>query len=531
MRAKRRRPAPAALPPTKLRRRLHEGAGPGSASRRRTANEPLTDRLHAGSLLVSIALSAALSELLDDLSKARPVVDLLSIATFPEPIPVMGPGKGFVYHLFDEFPEELRFTIVGEILRPDRLQAPASDVSVGLTFETEDNPGLQDRIELSAPVGADWRFAFEVAATFTVSGARRLGGTLKVSGGLQAAADEPVVLEIPTLDWLFSTVGTSADEISPRELIARMRRVALPSILFDLVTGLVAAVSWRPSRPKLFAAEPVKQKRFAAGMRQLRVDGRNINLSHVLTGIEGGRRLDPRPRLGPINVPQPLLEWIRPETLLTWAGDVAKPLQQIAMSRYFAQYYRPGKLKIDANEQACLAMATDAQRIACLYPLSASTVDLLGDIDGVNLAAVYDPAQPLSELLNGYYSTDSRRRFALFLERTRPWGSNIGGILASEAGVGPDGQPRRRLTADSRAWMASEISAITRASIFTRLLEALRGNDLTLAATADFGAVFGRIFDADVMALTAPDGLQVQQLTSLFAEFVEQGLNEESPLT
>jgi hypothetical protein len=31
--------------------------------------------------------------------------------------------------------------------------------------------------------------------------------------------------------------------------------------------------------------------------------------------------------------------------------------------------------------------------------------------------------------------------------------------------------------------------------------------------------------------LTAPDGLQVQQLTSLFAEFVEQGLNDESPLT
>jgi hypothetical protein len=490
---------------------------------------------------MSIGLSVALSRLLDDFSRARPVIDVLTISNFPDEIPGTGPDRGFVYKLFEEFPNDLQFTIQGQVLRPDRLQAPAEEVFAELTFETADSPGLRDRIDLRAQVAADWRFSFEVAATFIASGARRLSGALSITGGLQAA-DEPVILEIPTLDWALEIIATSAADLSSRDLIALMRRTALPAVGFDLVTGLISVNdlvlpgALRAARPRLFAREPVKQKRFSAGMRQLRVHGSNVNLSHVLTGIEGGRRLKPGLRLGFLNAPDAITEKLRPETLFTWAGDIAKPLQQIAISRWFSQYYVPGKLIFDAAERACLALQNDAQRIACLYSLSAPRVDLLGDIDGVNLAFVYDPTQPNDEflrLLRRYYENDSEQRFSLFLERTRPWGSEIGGILASERGVGPEGQPWRRLTADSRTWIAEEISATTQASIFARLVEALAELALVVGdPNVDLPIIFGRILiDPEVAGFTAPDGLPVQQVVGLFVQFVEQGLNEEAPLS
>jgi hypothetical protein len=231
----------------------------------------------------------------------------------------------------------------------------------------------------------------------------------------------------------------------------------------------------------LLAMDSVMGKRLRAG-HHLRHGADTITISHALIGIEGGRLQDPRPAI-PVN---------RPDTLVTWAGDLGGAL----VRHLVATYYRadPAALTFD-------------QYIAA----TASRADLIGDIDGINLSFNYDPALSLGDNLRAYYTGPGRRRYTTFLDVTE---TDAGArALARDPGGGPP-----RLTAASKQFIAQQI-------LDAAILPMVRRT----ALSPDTPREKRLLLPPEVEAALKVNSPEVQQLTGIFVTLLEQGLASEPP--
>jgi len=139
------------------------------------------------------------------------------------------------------------------------------------------------------------------------------------------------------------------------------------------------------------AKEGSQEFRRLQAYEKLCFKGTRIDIGHVLVGIEAAARNKPEPRT---SIP-------RPDIFLTWGGDLGSALEGYIIDRFFF----PTTL-----------MGTLWNYLTDHY---AKNEDLVGDIDGVTLGAIYDSSLSTAANLRAYYSNQGQRRFQHFLANTK----------------------------------------------------------------------------------------------------------------
>jgi hypothetical protein len=194
------------------------------------------------------------------------------------------------------------------------------------------------------------------------------------------------------------------------EFLASVRKMYQPSPDSSLA-GLFPLVLDKTRQVK-----PLFEKNSTGGMayrryeQGMKIRGEDVDIGHVLVGIEAHRRQGP----GASGMP---VAWApsRIETLMTWGGDLGGVLAYVA-------------------RQKPMLKATSAD-IPRLLAAKASFADLRGDLDGINIGAVYDPGLSLARNLRSYYEAPSFRRFHGFIANA----------------LDDDGKPMFRLTSGKPA--------------------------------------------------------------------------------
>ena len=92
---------------------------------------------------------------------------------------------------------------------------------------------------------------------------------------------------------------------------------------------------------------------------------------------------------------------------MTWAGDLGSALESYAEAKVTQS---PGPSPMVAGEAVDLKTYLNQK---------ASIADLLGDIDGINIGAVYDDTKSLAENIRSYYSTKPFRQFSTYIARLK----------------------------------------------------------------------------------------------------------------
>src|SRR5262249_1904440 len=147
--------------------------------------------------------------------------------------------------------------------------------------------------------------------------------------------------------------------------------------------------------PPLFRPESGEHRELES-FRVLYAGESFVDIGHVLTGIEGSPSQDPTEGRHDATVPRD------PELIVTWSGDLGSALQ-----RYIPRFIAA----IDSHGPP-INIRDD---LLALAPRS----DLLGDVDGINIGAVYDPTKTLKENLVPYYQSAERLRFHAFLNASK----------------------------------------------------------------------------------------------------------------
>lgn len=124
----------------------------------------------------------------------------------------------------------------------------------------------------------------------------------------------------------------------------------------------------------------------------LNIGNNEVDIGHVLVGIEAHRRQKPNSQLFTVMSSQDA----RTEAFMTWAGDLGSALEP------YAEAIVAGRM---VNIKT--------------YLKKASVADLLGDIDGINIGSVYDETQSLANNLSNYYRTKPFRRFRQYLAQLK----------------------------------------------------------------------------------------------------------------
>jgi len=130
----------------------------------------------------------------------------------------------------------------------------------------------------------------------------------------------------------------------------------------------------------------------------LEIDGTTLDIGHVLTAIEGSRRQQPQlgsRGFGPWHWPMLFDDDL--EATVTWGGDFG-----LALASYL--------------EDKAAGRTAD---VASYLKAHAGADDLIGDIDGINIGAVYDENKSLADNLRAYYGTRPLRRFHSFIANSR----------------------------------------------------------------------------------------------------------------
>ncbi|WP_409055319.1 peptidoglycan recognition family protein [Streptomyces sp. SYP-A7185] len=201
-----------------------------------------------------------------------------------------------------------------------------------------------------------------------------------------------------------------------------------------------------------------------------------LDLAQVLAGIDGADRQTPGPLF-----PDP-----RADLALTWSGDLG-----LALAAYVRARHAPG------------APATDRDRpLDHWIARHASLPRLLGDIDGVNLGASYDPHVSLATQLRAYYGDAVTRRCTAFVAATKTRSGAPALPLAPGFGA-------PRFAPAAVDFVAGQIVAF--AEDFLRFA---------------LGGAYERVRDraGDVLAPNSPE---VRQLAHHLMDFVQEGLAAE----
>jgi hypothetical protein len=126
------------------------------------------------------------------------------------------------------------------------------------------------------------------------------------------------------------------------------------------------------------------QGKYIRTFENLPIGDEVVDVGHVLVGIEASRKQKPDSIY-----PSAVERAANTEALLTWAGDLGSALEAYAEA---VLNHNPASLPDYLTRLAGRA-------------------DLLGDIDGLNLGAIYDETKTLAENFRTYYSVRQLRRF------------------------------------------------------------------------------------------------------------------------
>lgn len=419
--------------------------------------------------------------------------------------------EALITEAFDDFPDPFRVTFEGKV---GSHAVPGgygnmTSLQVRITFPRKVNSALSGEVSAVVSPSAAGLFEVQVDLFFDGSVRRpfRLEGQATIENATLPAPATKVILTNVNLDFFLDFVETWEPKSGAKSRLAfvsSLRKVVNTATDFDFVVGSVKGPTPTSSRLKPEPLFPVG--RVVNGRRvqpestmagrvkaasHLRFGGEAISISHVLIGIEGGRRQDPKPSPEKLEV-VPVFR--RPGNLVTWAGDLAGALS----SRYiFKKYYLR-----DPN----------ARTLDDYIAQTASRADLIGDIDGVNLAAAYDDKLSLSaNLRRYYYGSGSAHRFSLFIQNAeKADGSPALGLAPG------GGEPR--LTAASRQFIAEQVELI--ATLI--LVKVTKLNKDLSAELRHWVPPF-----PEVTAMLRTDSPEVQKLTNIFASLIEAGLAAE----
>ena len=117
------------------------------------------------------------------------------------------------------------------------------------------------------------------------------------------------------------------------------------------------------------------QGKYIRSFETMVIGNDKVDIGHVLVGIEAQRRQKPDSVLPYVRAD------VNTEALMTWAGDLGSALEPYAEAVIAG---KPADINTYMNDKASFA-------------------DLLGDIDGINLGAIYDETVSLSENFRRYY--------------------------------------------------------------------------------------------------------------------------------
>lgn len=195
-----------------------------------------------------------------------------------------------------------------------------------------------------------------------------------------------------------------------------------------------------------------------------------VDISHVLTGIEGSDAQDPSKGQGRMGLP------VGRDALVTWGGDLGN-----ALAAYIVKFVKA----FDKGDPVDIA---DDLRV------QASRSDLIGDIDGINIGAVYDGTKTLKENLTAYYGSGSKTRFKTFVR---------------VANIAIDG--KKRVTKDGRLAIAGRVTHYVGLKFFGNgYLDTLAKDKADLARSA---------YDHT--------SAEVALVVDFFVDFLERGLAKE----
>jgi RNase H-fold protein (predicted Holliday junction resolvase) len=227
----------------------------------------------------------------------------------------------------------------------------------------------------------------------------------------------------------------------------------------------------------LFEQEPA-MRTWLKAQEAIYADGELVDIGHVLAGIEGASKQRPSEDQ---QIPVP----VRPDLIVTWAGDLGSVLQH--------------------NMAGIVAAVAQNQTPKWEeYLKRAPRSDLVGDIDGVNLGSLYDPNDSLTGNLKAYYGKKSARRFHEFVANTL----DIKGKPALPLVV-TDKPPR--LSEAAWTFLASSVLSYLAPFWITGKLEAG-------VAPANYPLI-DRILD--------PKSPEIRAVVAHFVRFLESGLERE----
>lgn len=422
--------------------------------------------------MTSGALVTALQTLLEETlgavrrNTASGALQLSSIvcSAYSEDPVLFGGGGANLLHADRPLPEQVTFTFKGRI---DLPAGEAGPVQLRATADLLDNPQLIGRVDTILPVSEHGLFSHDLTLIFNSPTPRVLKFEARLIGPAAVLAVQPVEVVLADLEGFLAQIEPFTPATPTIDFLTAVRRVVFTNPLFDLAISRGRGV--KPLLPK-GSRESEKLKAHKA----LLAGGRLVDISHVIIGIEGADRFDPRPL-----VPIP-----RVDLVLTWSGDLGSVVQKWIWDTYYLQ--EPG--------------AGSLEKYLTKY---ASVHGMIGDIDAVNLAASYREDLSLTDNLRRYYEQDADDRFRLFLANTRRDDGTV--ALALE----PGGTPR--LTAESRAFIAQKSADFALYGLLQALISTPRFKDKNFLP------------EPARLALQV-DSPEFQRVTTYFVDLLEQGL-------
>jgi hypothetical protein len=416
-------------------------------------------------------------------------------ATGPGPVlasaPPGGRTGGLLTGLADPLPNPCRLTLSGRVQVGADLANPPKPATlrVGVAFSLAENQVLKSAVDESGPVAADGTWELSTTLFFYEQVSRdTLLGSVGVEPTTVPVQPEKIRIDNARFEWFMDTYDREEAKAlaqglkNRRVFLARVRKVVQRVKAFDFVIGQTA------NEPALYPATSDMAERWKAADTVV-ADHVPIRLSHVVAAIEAARKQKPVLALPP-GFPDPSRLTDRyVSDLLSWAGDLASAVQTFLWERHYPSLH-PGPPAYPTLEGYLADLASYDQ--------------LRGDLDGVILGDRYDPTRALTANLRGYYGSDSRKRYSLFVDTERDSDGNL--PIRLKPGSPP------RLTAAARDYVAAAVSVSTRLLLFGALLKA-HATGLPVPAAVD----------------AAVDAGSSQMLTTVkyFADFLEAGLAAE----
>jgi hypothetical protein len=423
-------------------------------------------------------------------------LDTLDVRHLADGVPLSGPLAGLV-SAAAPFPARTDLLVVGSV---DPALGQGAQLEVRVRADIADNPRLIGLVEVIVPLGSDGTFRCPLALFFRTDQPtpRSIDVDVTVVAGAAPIASQELHIELVDLEGFLAFLDARPGSWRPGlRFAAAARKVLLPSSLFDRMLAydppvlpllaLPAAVKNAPRPDGCEGCRGVSAVAPRAGDAVVRMRAYKallagtelVDISHVIVGMEGSARFD-----APLQLPVP-----RRDLVLTWAGDLGSALQEWAWCRFYCRSRR-------------------SLPLIYYVDLLAPRAELLGDLDGVNLAATYDLAKSLTENLRSYYTEIAPRRFSAFLANTK----QDDGALALE--VEPAIDPPR-LTAAAHAFLAARIVDFATLALVQAVLSTPRFASTVL----EYPPGLAEVLD--------PGSPEVTSIVATFFEFLERGLAAE----